>query len=106
MESCGRVSLPGRASRPAGAQRQPRRRLRALAPGLSRPNLQLYFSPLTYLRTPPGVRPLMNLDPFPDSCSARNPAGRKAAARSGCARSSRTRAGDRPQFAGDRSRHR
>ena len=33
-------------------------------PGLTRPNLQLYFSPLSYLKAPPGTRPLMNPDPF------------------------------------------
>ncbi|MCC7273563.1 MAG: GMC family oxidoreductase N-terminal domain-containing protein [Alphaproteobacteria bacterium] len=34
-------------------------------PGLDRPNMQLYFSPLSYTRTPPGKRPLMSPDPFP-----------------------------------------
>ncbi|MSP81970.1 MAG: choline dehydrogenase [Alphaproteobacteria bacterium] len=34
-------------------------------PGLARPNIQLYFSPLTYERAPVGVRPLMSPDPFP-----------------------------------------
>lgn len=29
------------------------------------PDLQLYFSPLTYSRAPVGIRPLMNPDPFP-----------------------------------------
>ncbi|MGD1877794.1 MAG: GMC family oxidoreductase [Kiloniellaceae bacterium] len=33
-------------------------------PGLTRPNLQLYSSPLRYLKAPPGTRPLMNPDPF------------------------------------------
>ncbi|MGF1627919.1 MAG: GMC family oxidoreductase [Kiloniellaceae bacterium] len=33
-------------------------------PGLTRPNMQLYFSPLSYLRAPPGTRPLMNPDPY------------------------------------------
>ncbi|MBL8830890.1 MAG: GMC family oxidoreductase N-terminal domain-containing protein [Rhodospirillales bacterium] len=33
--------------------------------GLDRPNMQLYFSPLSYTRTPPGKRPLMRPDPFP-----------------------------------------
>ncbi len=33
--------------------------------GLARPNLQLYFSPLSYLRSPPGKRPLMSPDPYP-----------------------------------------
>jgi choline dehydrogenase len=34
-------------------------------PGLARPNIQLYFSPLTYERAPAGRRPLMSPDPFP-----------------------------------------
>jgi len=33
--------------------------------GAGRPDLQLYFSPLSYTRTPPGRRPLMTPDPFP-----------------------------------------
>jgi len=33
--------------------------------GLARPNVQLYFSPLSYTKAPPGKRPLMNPDPFP-----------------------------------------
>ncbi|HEY9566559.1 MAG TPA: GMC family oxidoreductase N-terminal domain-containing protein [Thalassobaculum sp.] len=33
-------------------------------PGLDRPNMQLYFSPLSYLKAPPGTRPLMNPDPY------------------------------------------
>ena len=32
---------------------------------LRRPNMQLYFSPLSYEKTPPGVRALMKPDPFP-----------------------------------------
>ena len=32
---------------------------------LSRPNIQLYFSPVSYLKAPPGKRPLMNPDPYP-----------------------------------------
>ena len=32
--------------------------------GLDRPNIQLYFSPLSYLKAPPGTRPLMNPDPY------------------------------------------
>ncbi len=35
------------------------------APDLPRPDLQLYFSPLTYSRAPAGKRPLMRPDPFP-----------------------------------------
>ncbi len=31
---------------------------------LTRPNMQLYFSPLSYLKAPPGTRPLMNPDPY------------------------------------------
>lgn len=34
-------------------------------PELERPNMQLYFQPLSYTRAPPGVRPLMSPDPFP-----------------------------------------
>lgn len=33
--------------------------------GLERPNMQLYFSPLSYLKAPPGKRPLLNPDPYP-----------------------------------------
>lgn len=35
------------------------------APDVERPDLQLYFSPLSYTRAPAGTRPLMNPDPFP-----------------------------------------
>ncbi|NRG19555.1 choline dehydrogenase [Rhizobiales bacterium] len=34
-------------------------------PGESRPNMQLYFSPVSYTKAPKGKRPLMNPDPFP-----------------------------------------
>jgi len=34
-------------------------------PGLDRPNMQLYFSPVSYTRAPVGERPLMSPDPFP-----------------------------------------
>jgi choline dehydrogenase len=34
-------------------------------PGLDRPNMQLYFSPVSYLRAVPGRRQLMTPDPFP-----------------------------------------
>ncbi len=34
-------------------------------PDAPQPDLQLYFSPVSYTRTPPGVRPLMRPDPFP-----------------------------------------
>ena len=33
--------------------------------GLDRPNVQLYFSPVSYTRAPPGKRPMMSPDPFP-----------------------------------------
>jgi choline dehydrogenase len=33
--------------------------------GLDRPNIQLYFSPLSYTKAPAGERPMMNPDPFP-----------------------------------------
>ncbi len=32
---------------------------------LTRPNLQLYFSPVSYTRAPPGERPMMSPDDFP-----------------------------------------
>lgn len=35
------------------------------SPERPRPNMQLYFSPLSYSRAPSGKRPLMNPDPFP-----------------------------------------
>lgn len=35
------------------------------SPTLARPDLQLYFSPLSYTRAPVGTRPLVNPDPFP-----------------------------------------
>jgi len=34
-------------------------------PDLTRPNIQLYFSPVSYTKAPPRCRPLMNPDPFP-----------------------------------------
>jgi choline dehydrogenase len=34
-------------------------------PELERPNMQLYFSPVSYTKSPPGKRPLMSPDPFP-----------------------------------------
>ena len=33
-------------------------------PGLDRPNMQVFFSPVSYTKAPPGKRPLMNPDPF------------------------------------------
>ena len=33
-------------------------------PELDRPNMQLYFSPVSYTKAPPGKRPLMSPDPF------------------------------------------
>jgi choline dehydrogenase len=42
-------------------------------PELARPNVQLYFSPLTYERTPPGIRPLMHPDPFPGFTTSASP---------------------------------
>ncbi len=35
------------------------------SPELPRADLQLYFSPVSYTRAPPGKRPLMSPDPFP-----------------------------------------
>lgn len=34
-------------------------------PETARPNMQLYFSPVSYTKAPKGKRPLMNPDPFP-----------------------------------------
>lgn len=34
-------------------------------PDCERPNIQLYFSPVSYTKAPKGKRPLMNPDPFP-----------------------------------------
>ncbi len=34
-------------------------------PDICHPNLQLFFSPVSYTKAPPGKRPLMNPDPFP-----------------------------------------
>lgn len=42
-------------------------------PGLGRPDLQLYFSPVSYTRAPSGTRPLMNPDPFPGFLLGFNP---------------------------------
>ena len=36
--------------------------------GLTRPNMQLYFSPLSYQKTPPGIRPLLNPDSYAAFC--------------------------------------
>ena len=43
------------------------------SPDAQRPDLQLYFSPLSYTRAPEGVRPLMNPDPFPGFLIGFNP---------------------------------
>ena len=42
-------------------------------PEIERPDVQLYFSPLSYTRTPPGKRPLMQPDPFPAFLLGTNP---------------------------------
>jgi choline dehydrogenase len=34
-------------------------------PDRTRPNLQLYFSPVSYIKAPPRTRPLLNPDPYP-----------------------------------------
>ncbi len=41
--------------------------------GLSRPDIQLYFQPMSYTRAPVGTRPLMNPDPFPGFLLGFNP---------------------------------
>lgn len=40
---------------------------------LAGPDLQLYFSPVSYTRAPPGTRPLINPDPFPGFLLGFNP---------------------------------
>lgn len=42
-------------------------------PDAERPDLQLYFSPVSYTRAPPGTRPLMSPDPFPGFLLGFNP---------------------------------
>lgn len=42
-------------------------------PDAKSPDLQLYFSPVSYTRAPPGKRPLMNPDPFPGFLIGFNP---------------------------------
>jgi choline dehydrogenase len=42
-------------------------------PGLNHPDIQLYFSPLTYERALPGKRALMRPDPFPGFCLSVSP---------------------------------
>lgn len=42
-------------------------------PDATRPDAQLYFSPVSYTRAPPGTRPLMNPDPFPGFLLGFNP---------------------------------
>jgi len=43
------------------------------APSSTRPDLQLYFSPVSYTRAPVGTRPLINPDPFPGFLIGYNP---------------------------------
>ena len=43
------------------------------SPDATRPDLQLYFSPLSYTRAPVGTRPLMSPDPFPGLLIGFNP---------------------------------
>ncbi len=42
-------------------------------PDLEGPDLQLYFSPVSYTRAPPGTRPLISPDPFPGFLLGYNP---------------------------------
>lgn len=42
-------------------------------PDLKGPDLQLYFSPVSYTRAPPGTRPLISPDPFPGFLIGYNP---------------------------------
>ncbi len=43
------------------------------SPELDGPDLQLYFSPVSYTRAPPGTRPLISPDPFPGFLLGFNP---------------------------------
>lgn len=43
------------------------------SPERARPDLQLYFSPLSYTRAPAGKRPLLSPDPFPGFLLGTNP---------------------------------
>jgi hypothetical protein len=49
-------------------------------PSSTRPNMQLYFSPVSYTKAPPGKRPLMSPDPFPGLIMGRSPHARPAGA--------------------------
>lgn len=42
-------------------------------PDIAGPDLQLYFSPVSYTRAPPGTRPLIRPDPFPGFLIGFNP---------------------------------
>ncbi len=42
-------------------------------PGRRAPDIQLYFSPLTYEKAPPKTRPLMSPDPFAGFCTSISP---------------------------------
>lgn len=42
-------------------------------PAVPRPDLQLYFSPVSYTRVPPGTRAMMSPDPFPGFLLGFNP---------------------------------
>jgi choline dehydrogenase len=48
-------------------------------PSRATPDIQLYFSPLTYEKAPPKTRPLMNPDPFPGFCTSISPCKPKSA---------------------------
>jgi choline dehydrogenase len=51
------------------------------APSLQAPDIQLYFSPLTYERAPPKTRPLMSPDPFPGFYTSISPCKPKSMGR-------------------------
>ncbi|MGE0239118.1 MAG: GMC family oxidoreductase [Parvibaculaceae bacterium] len=48
-------------------------------PSRGAPDIQLYFSPLTYERAPPKTRPLMSPDPFSGFCTSISPCKPKSA---------------------------
>jgi choline dehydrogenase len=48
-------------------------------PSRTAPDIQLYFSPLTYEKAPPKTRPLMSPDPFAGFCTSISPCKPKSA---------------------------
>ncbi|MEP6701894.1 MAG: GMC family oxidoreductase N-terminal domain-containing protein [Betaproteobacteria bacterium] len=62
---------------------------------VDRPDIQLYFSPLSYLRAPPGVRALMQPDPYPGFLMSAQPCRPRSR---GTVQLRSTRDGDAPRI--------